>query len=174
MAKDRCIVVDWGTTNVRAYRLAGDGRILERRESRQGIMNVADGGFRAALDALLADWRGGGDTPVVLSGMIGSRQGWVEAPYAECPVDARRLAQGLVPVPGLASAWIVPGVLHRGPGGTHDVMRGEEVQIFGALPGDARGPRTLCLPGTHSTWAVVEDGVQIGRASVGERVCQYG
>src|SRR3546814_10587884 len=83
MAKDRCIVVDWGTTNVRAYRLAGDGRILERRESRQGIMNVADGGFRAALDAVLADWRGGGDTPVVLSGMIGSRQGWVEAPYAE-------------------------------------------------------------------------------------------
>lgn len=158
MAPRRRIVVDWGTSNLRAYLLGEDGKVSDRRESRQGIMRVGDAGFRPVLDALIAGWRDAEPLPpVLLSGMVGSRQGWVEAPYVACPATARDLADGLVPAPGMTAAWIVPGVVSRSAEGGHDVMRGEEVQVFGALAG-AGGRHVLCLPGTHSKWAVVEDG----------------
>jgi 2-dehydro-3-deoxygalactonokinase len=37
-------------------------------------------------------------------------------------------------------------------------MRGEEVQIFGALQLSGRDSATLVLPGTHSKWAHVDSG----------------
>ncbi len=43
-----------------------------------------------------------------------------------------------------------------------DVMRGEETQIFGALqidPALGTGSRLFVLPGTHSKWAIVDQGV---------------
>jgi len=86
---------------------------------------------------------------IILSGMIGSRQGWVEAPYLACPASPEDLAAQLVEVPG-ARVWIVPGVI-RG-GAMPDVMRGEETQIAGvlALSPDPAGTLRLVLPGTHS------------------------
>ena len=38
-------------------------------------------------------------------------------------------------------------------------MRGEELQIFGALEQLGPGRHLLCLPGTHSKWALLEDGI---------------
>lgn len=160
------ILVDWGTTNLRAY-LVESGpegpRILERTASDQGIL-AASGRFSAALDAAVGAWRrADAALPILMSGMIGSRQGWVEAPYADCPAGIAAVARQLVPVPGVERARIVPGVAFHGSGtgdargaAAHDVMRGEEVQIFGAL-GDAPSG-ILCLPGTHSKWARVEAG----------------
>ena len=159
------IVIDWGTTNVRAYRLdaAGGtgGAVRDRRASAHGIVNMPDRAFRAAFDALIGDWLAAAPgTPVLMAGMIGSRQGWVEAPYAACPITVADLAAAVVAVPELPDVAIVPGVSYRAPGDRYDVMRGEEVQIFGALAGALQraGDGVLCLPGTHAKWAVAAGG----------------
>jgi len=149
------IAVDWGTTSARAYRLDARGAVLESRAAPLGVTQVAAGGFAEALARLLADWDA---TPVprIASGMIGSRQGWVEAPYLECPAALSALADGLVPTPG-GRLLVVPGLRTRDANGMPDVMRGEETQIVGAV-GRSDARMLLALPGTHSKWACVENG----------------
>src|SRR5215469_12506050 len=127
------IAVDWGTSSFRAYRLDKAGGVREMRTAPAGILTVAAGGFPAALEAQLADWLD--DVPIVMSGMIGSRQGWREVPYVECPADAAAIARGIVPVDWGTGrlAWIIPGLTCRDAASVPDVMRGEETQILGAL-----------------------------------------
>jgi len=147
-ARVAVIAVDWGTSSLRVYRLDPIGRILQSRTSDQGILNVASGQFARVLEEQIAGWN---ETPILMSGMVGSRQGWREAPYVQCPAGFDEIAAQLVEVrPG---AWIVPGLSCRDASGVPDVMRGEEVQILGS---SAEG--TVCLPGTHSKWVVVENG----------------
>ena len=93
------ICVDWGTSSFRAYRLASDGAILGRRSAARGIMAVKDGDFAGTLRAEIGHWLAEGETRVLLSGMIGSRQGWVEAPYLPCPAGPDEIAAALVNVP---------------------------------------------------------------------------
>src|SRR5271156_6582152 len=93
------ICVDWGTSSLRAYRLAGDGAILGRRSAARGIMAVMDGDFAGTLRAEIGHWLAEGETRILLSGMIGSRQGWVEAPYLPCPAGPDEIAAALVSVP---------------------------------------------------------------------------
>lgn len=144
------IAIDWGTTSFRAYRLAEDGSILEERASPNGILAVKD--FSAVLARQLAGWPG---QPVLMSGMVGSRQGWTEVPYVQCPAGLPEIARHLVRVRD--DAWIVPGLSFVDESGVPDVMRGEETQLLGVL--DAIGDDCLvCLPGTHSKWARVRGG----------------
>jgi 2-dehydro-3-deoxygalactonokinase len=152
------IYIDWGTTNARAYRIGGDGSLVEKRELKLGILNVPPRGFRDAFETLTKDWREPGSAipPVLMSGMIGSRQGWIEANYATCPAGVEQLAALSVPVPDVPAAWIVPGVKTSGTTGRNDVMRGEEVQILGALKLTGVDEAVICLPGTHSKWAKAE------------------
>lgn len=149
------IAIDWGTTSARAYRLDAGGEVLESRAAPLGVTQVASGRFAEALARLLGDW----DTesvPRIASGMIGSRQGWVEAPYLECPATLSALADGLVRTPG-DRLLVVPGLRTRDASGMPDVMRGEETQVVGAGGGsDARA--LMALPGTHSKWVCVENG----------------
>ncbi len=148
------IAVDWGTTSARAYRLDAEGSVLEAREAPLGIQHVRDG-FAQALEQLLGEWATD-PVPRLACGMIGSRQGWVEAPYVDCPATRDALARGIVTSPDDALA-IVPGLACRDDDGVPDVMRGEETQIVGAVGGGA--PLTLAvMPGTHSKWAIVRDG----------------
>jgi len=150
------IAIDWGTTRARAYRMDRSGRVLGERTEPLGIQQLGGLGFPEALSRLLGDWDGDA-VPRLACGMVGSRQGWREAPYVECPASLESLARGLVETVagGLA---IVPGLATRDAAGIPDVMRGEETQLLGALPADV--PRTLAvLPGTHSKWARVERGV---------------
>jgi 2-dehydro-3-deoxygalactonokinase len=153
------IGIDWGTTNLRAYRFRADGTVLERRDSAQGVARIAGREFEAALLALIRDWlTAEGATPsVVLSGMVGSRQGWLEAPYVPCPAGLPDIAAQRVRAPTETfNGWIVPGLVTEAADGTRDVMRGEEVQIVGALrEGESAH---VIAPGTHSKWAVVEHG----------------
>lgn len=156
------IGIDWGTSSLRGYLLAADGAVLARTESTDGILAAADKGFEAVLATAVAAWRTAGPPlPIVMSGMIGSRQGWVEVPYVDCPADAGCLAKGLHrhAVPSLGAVWIVPGLLLHGgaSAGMPDVMRGEETQVLGALA-DGTASGTLVLPGTHSKWVQVADG----------------
>lgn len=163
------VVVDWGTTNARAYRLGPDGRVTDRRRLPRGIRQVPPDGFPDALAELLGSWVGDdGKCRILMSGMVGSRQGWVEAPYRSCPARLEDLVAALCPVPGLAHARIVPGLCRSNGGTRQDVMRGEEVQVFGAVSGPA--PALLCLPGTHSKWVRYEAGaiVDFATAMTGE------
>lgn len=145
------IAVDWGTTSFRAWRLGPDGAVRDRVAGPFGIRGASDRDFGAALERMIGAWR---PAPVLMCGMIGSRQGWVEAPYVAAPAGLAALAAALAPVPGMDRAWIVPGVAQDPP----DVMRGEETQIMGIAATLAPGRHVLCLPGTHSKWAILEEG----------------
>jgi 2-dehydro-3-deoxygalactonokinase len=138
------IGVDWGTSSFRAFRLAADGTVRDRRASPRGILTIAAGGFATELRQQVGDWLAAGETRVLLSGMVGSRQGWQEAAYLPCPAGSGELAA--------AQVKLVPGLSHEDAAGTPEVMRGEETQIAGVL--DAIGSDGLaCLPGSHSKWA---------------------
>jgi 2-dehydro-3-deoxygalactonokinase len=155
----RLIAIDWGTSSARAYALDAHGTAVAERSLPLGIQRIADGKFAEAL-ATLCGGEVPRDVPLLASGMIGSRQGWVEAPYCQCPAGFDTIAAGLTPVPG-TPLFIVPGLLCRDAGGVPDVMRGEETQIFGALTNDASTRQIVVLPGTHSKWAIVgADGIE--------------
>lgn len=150
------IAIDWGTSSARAYWLDARGDIVRRASAPLGVQKVPPGGYQSALTALLGAAPDPG-VPMLACGMIGSRQGWVEAPYRDCPADARSLASALTTVSGMRLA-IVPGLACRDASGVPDVMRGEETQLLGALGAARDGPiRVVVLPGTHSKWAVVRD-----------------
>jgi 2-dehydro-3-deoxygalactonokinase len=155
MSRTALIGVDWGTTSMRLWHFSKAGEIVARQRSDRGILRVADGKFREALAAVAGDSLTP-DVPILMSGMIGSRQGWIEAPYVFCPADTANLADQLQPVPDMVNARIVPGVAVRDAGGRCDVMRGEETQILGARFGGGR--QLIVLPGTHCKWVLVEDG----------------
>jgi len=154
-ARASLIAVDWGTTSARAYRLDGQGNVLDSRNAPLGVSQVAGGRFAEALSSLLGDWDGE-KVPRIASGMIGSRQGWVEAPYLDCPAPLNALAEAIARTPG-DRLHVVPGLRTRDGNGTPDVMRGEETQVVGAV-GRTRTPLVVVLPGTHSKWVCVEDG----------------
>lgn len=156
------VVLDWGTTRLRAFRLAENGAELDRREAEAGIRNLADGAFEEAFEAIAGDWLPddpGAAPPILLGGMIGSRQGWLEVPYAPCPADPEQLGaltRSLVTRRG-HRLHFAPGLSTR-IGGRADVMRGEELQILGAMQELGPGERLVCLPGTHSKWAEIGGG----------------
>jgi len=153
------IAIDWGTSSFRAYRLAGDGTVVEKRAAPLGIMQVEQGRFAQALHERIGDWLGDGETRVLMSGMIGSRQGWKEAPYVATPAGVEAIAAGMVSVPMHSGhdAWIAPGVSTRDETGVPDVMRGEETQILGVLDALPPAGAWICLPGTHSKWVFVRE-----------------
>ncbi|MDR0246345.1 MAG: 2-dehydro-3-deoxygalactonokinase [Burkholderia sp.] len=163
----RLIALDWGTTSLRAYLMAGARTVLDERAAPKGVMQIGGAGvaiadacdeaFEDVCGAWLDAWPG---LPVVAAGMVGSAQGWREAPYADVPIDAARLGASLQPVQARrgVTVHIVPGLIQRGA--LANVMRGEETQIVGALqaggaPHDPAPARWIGLPGTHSKWVAV-------------------
>lgn len=150
------IGIDWGTTSFRAYRLDGQ-RVMDRLALPLGILAVPTGRFADALQGAIAPWLMAGERHVLMSGMVGSRQGWVEAPYLPCPAAAADLANAAVRVPfDGAEVLLAPGLSCADPAGVPEVMRGEEVQTVGALA-SAGIFAQVCLPGSHSKWARIED-----------------
>lgn len=149
------IGVDWGTSSLRAYRLAPDGAIRARRASPNGILAIPHAGFPAALREIAADWLADGERHILLAGMVGSRQGWVEAPYLPCPADAAAIAAALIDVPFPdATVKLIPGLSDEDDSLVPEVMRGEETQIIGTGLTDG----IACLPGSHSKWVRVQAG----------------
>jgi 2-dehydro-3-deoxygalactonokinase len=152
----RLIGVDWGTSSFRAYLLDEAGRVLDRREAADGILAVED--FDACFERHCGPWADAHpEAAILLSGMIGSRQGWVEVPYCPCPAGADEIARRLVRHTSARGRKIafVPGLSWRSPSGADDVMRGEETQILGVA---GPGRYVLVLPGSHSKWVEVVDG----------------
>ena len=149
------VAIDWGTSHARAYVVDTDGRVVAERAAPVGVGAIRDGDFGGALARLLGDWTALA-VPRVASGMIGSRQGWVEAPYVTCPAGAASVAAAISRTPGGELA-VIPGIIVRDEAGVPDVIRGEETQVFGAVRDDERDLLAV-LPGTHSKWVHVARG----------------
>jgi 2-dehydro-3-deoxygalactonokinase len=150
------IAVDWGTSSLRGARLDEAGRVLEEKNAPLGILNVPNGDFAGVFVSLFSDWMKPAGTVCLISGMAGSRQGWIEAPYVACPAGPDELMRHLLWIePGRIA--IVPGLSDE-QGDVPDVMRGEEVQIFGAMRLAGLVDGLFVLPGTHSKWATVQGG----------------
>ena len=156
------VVVDWGTSRLRARLVDGSGRTVETRADDRGIAAVAPGTHETVLRSLVGPWLRAEPAATVLAfGMVTSRDGWVEVPYVPCPFDAAALAAGSVPRDfgdGLRVRFL-PGARDAGARPYPDVMRGEETELVGCAAGDARA---VVLPGTHAKWARVEDGSVTG------------
>ncbi|SHE36571.1 2-keto-3-deoxygalactonate kinase [Modicisalibacter ilicicola DSM 19980] len=152
------VAIDWGTSNFRAFLVDADsGECLDSRRSDAGLRALRGDEFPHYCAAQVNEWRDGGRVPVYLAGMVGSARGWSEAPQLDLPVAASDLARHVVAAPGLDNAWLVPGVKVVEPARV-DVMRGEEIQAFGALAAAESDTALCCLPGTHSKWASLEAG----------------
>jgi 2-dehydro-3-deoxygalactonokinase len=152
----RFILVDWGTTRVRAYLVEGR-TIAERVEADEGVSALSQGQHADVFRRLCAPWLDHApDLPVALVGMVGSREGWVEAPYAACPAGPADVARAMIAVDlgGGRQGHIVPGLSCEPAPGAADVMRGEETLAFGA--GVENG--LICLVGTHPKWVEMRDG----------------
>jgi 2-dehydro-3-deoxygalactonokinase len=168
-SETRLLALDWGTSSLRAHRLAAGGATLETRELARGIAHIVRDsgagrdGFERAFDDACADWtREFPAVPLIACGMVGSAQGWRETPYLEVPGSLDRLASALTQVRSASGATLhlVPGLIERGR--LPSLMRGEETQIAGALDvagltASSGAPILIGLPGTHSKWAQVHD-----------------
>jgi 2-dehydro-3-deoxygalactonokinase len=152
------IGVDWGTSRLRVATVGAAGAVLAEHSADAGILSVRDGDFAGVLRAAIAALGTPPDLPVILSGMITSRQGWHELPYLPCPAGVGDLAGAIrrVDEPGLGPLHFITGLSSTGADGIPDVMRGEETQILGQ--DDLAAGEAVVLPGTHSKWVVVEAG----------------
>ncbi|MBV1704810.1 MAG: 2-dehydro-3-deoxygalactonokinase [Hyphomicrobiales bacterium] len=161
------IAVDWGTSRLRAWLVGADGAVAGRVEAPAGVQSVAPGGHAATLAAACGAWLSEHPAaPVAMAGMVGSRNSWVEAPYARAPCGLEEIAARCAAVPpsaelGDRAIFVVPGVDARGSDGAYDVMRGEETQALGAGVDDG----LVCLPGTHGKWVAMERGRIAGFAT---------
>ncbi|MEO6919169.1 MAG: 2-dehydro-3-deoxygalactonokinase [Collimonas sp.] len=180
----RLIALDWGTSSLRAYRLGAGGERLELRALPWGVMQLpeagteANAGFEAAFEQACGDWlRAAPETPVIAAGMVGSRQGWNEAPYLEVPIAVDQIGGNLTCLRNRHGQLIhiVPGLIQHSQ--LPNVMRGEETQVVGMLAlhrrhgyprsNDAAQDILIGLPGTHSKW------VQIHDAKAGSEVTRF-
>lgn len=149
------IALDWGTTRARAFLISGTGEVLERRIADRGIQSVPAGGYPEAFAELAGDFRETApDAAIVLAGMVGSRNGWIEARYVPCPASPAEIAANAIKaaIDAATTATILPGL--SCDDGAFDVMRGEETLIVGLGLSDG----IACLPGTHSKWAEIRQG----------------
>lgn len=153
------IALDWGTTSLRAVLMDSRGETLREASSTDGILSAVERGFPQVFDSTVGGWlQDYPESAVLAAGMIGSRQGWCEAPYVPCPAGFSELGQALTWIKNASvPIGIVPGLVVHHSTGAPDVMRGEEVQVFGALDLLGVSDGIFVLPGTHSKWVVVED-----------------
>jgi 2-dehydro-3-deoxygalactonokinase len=153
------VAVDWGTSNLRAWGIGADGGIAFERSSADGMGKLNPEDYPGVLSGLLA---GCLDHPVdvLVCGMAGARQGWMEAPYVDAPALLTALGRHAV-APHMESRQfavrILPGVCQRREG-VEDVMRGEETQLLGLLAGRPGFAGTVLMPGTHSKWVSLAEG----------------
>lgn len=153
------LACDWGTTNLRAWLVGGDGAVLAERELALGVGKLGPGEAERRFHDEVRPAMGAEGAPAILCGMIGSNLGWKAVDYVPCPAGLDDLRAGLASVAD--GVRIVPGVRGEGIAGAPDVMRGEETQVVGWLlqdPARLRGRHVICHPGTHAKWILVEDG----------------
>ena len=156
------LIIDWGTTNFRAFAMSKDGREISRIEKHIGLLSIEHGQFSKALEQELSEWIAEYHRlPIFMAGMVGSQQGWHDVPYVTTPAKLGDIAKNAFSfdLEWGAKARIFPGIKHMNAQNQFDVMRGEEVQLIGASSLLAKENFHAILPGTHSKYAKVTDGV---------------
>lgn len=162
MANPAYVAVDWGTSSFRLWLIGDDGSVLGESRGSEGMTVAAKTGFAEVLAAHLEKVAAPTDIPVIACGMVGAKQGWVEAGYTDVPASLSAILTGAVSVPGQSrDIRILPGLAQRDKA-SPDVIRGEETQLLGALGPDNSGAQAVCMPGTHSKWVHVQEGEVIG------------
>ena len=155
--------VDWGTSNMRVWLMAENGAVLGETRSEEGLTRIQDRNFESVLETKLAELGARSDLPVIICGMAGSKQGWLEAKYIETPAELFAVTGQAVRVPhSRRDVRILPGVSHN-DSSAPSVMRGEETQLLG-LPSHA-GIQTVCMPGTHCKWVSLDHTTVLGFAT---------
>ncbi|WP_029039984.1 2-dehydro-3-deoxygalactonokinase [Cucumibacter marinus] len=161
------LAIDWGSSNRRLWGLNDAGNIVWHAADNVGGAGLSPDQFEPALMAAIADLELGIEVPIVICGMAGSRQGWVEAPYLEAPTALSELARHTARAAAhelTQAVFLVPGIADR-QNGRFDVMRGEETQVLGLLSAQPGFRGSICTPGTHSKWIAIENDLLIGFAT---------
>lgn len=149
------IAVDWGTSNLRIWVIGTSGDVIKEIISDQGMSCLTPEQFEPLLLSHIQPWLGANTTPVIACGMVGSRQGWIEAPYDTVPAKPATRSVKIATTDPRLDVRVISGIQQRDPS---DVMRGEETQIAGFLSDKPNYFGQLCLPGTHSKWVTITDG----------------
>lgn len=152
---EKWIAVDWGTSTFRAY-LVQNNKVSDTIETKDGMKFVKSHLFEQTLLSLIDRWLDDDEiTEILASGMVGSKQGWEEAPYQQIPCNLKKLNH-ITPTlkDNRISLKIFSGISQ-----THqpDIMRGEETQIAGFLNETPNFNGSICLPGTHSKWVEIRN-----------------
>ena len=159
MTSKNFVVMDWGSTNIRAF-LYINGKQTQVTKSAEGVTVVRGKDCEGAFDRLTADWfQKYGPLPVIMAGMVGSINGWADAQYLKCPVDLAELPDHLTEVKHSKGykIRIIPGLCVKDPD-NYNVIRGEETQLAGAIK--KQPSKVFLMPGTHCKW-VLADGTKI-------------
>lgn len=144
------IAVDWGTSNLRAWAMSTSGDVLAEATSADGMGTLNRDEFEPAFLKLASPWLDG-KPPVIACGMVGSRQGWQEAPYRSVPTKpCGQVLTRVETIDPRLSVHLISGLKQAIPA---DVMRGEETQLAGLIAADPSFDGVVCLPGTHTKWA---------------------
>lgn len=158
MADTEWVAVDWGTSNLRVWVFGAGLTLLAERSSDDGMGSLTPEAFEPALLKLIGQHLpAAGTVPVICCGMVGAKQGWQEAPYAETPCAPPGIAEAVrvATLEPRLDLRILPGVKQLQPA---DVMRGEETQIAGYLAQNPDFDGVICLPGTHTKWVHISAG----------------
>jgi 2-dehydro-3-deoxygalactonokinase len=149
------VAVDWGTSSFRGWLMSAGGEVLAESRGSEGMLHCSSTGFAPVLRDHLARLGASDALPVLICGMAGARQGWVEAPYLKTPTRLDALHEGAVRIDAATDIRILPGIAQP-RADRPDVMRGEETQLLGVTEPDFTG--LVCIPGTHSKWVRIEAG----------------
>ena len=150
--------VNWGSSNFRAYRIRGDGLLLDQWIQPAGVSGMDKASMAGLIEELDARWAGHG--PIYACGMIGSNIGWQEVPYALAPASLAKISETTAHTHiGNVQVRIVPGVTcKRTFDGGPDILRGEEIELFGFSTIQSGFDGLLALPGTHTKWVMFHSG----------------
>ncbi|MEM5481139.1 2-dehydro-3-deoxygalactonokinase [Pseudoalteromonas fuliginea] len=166
------IIVDWGSSNFRAFLVDNKGMILDTVNGEQGVLSIKNGCLETVLLSYISDWLLEYKMPIIMAGMVGGAIGWQDTGYVNTPVNLDSMSVSLCKANNKAGLRIsiVPGIKYVMENNVCDVMRGEEVQVFGAvldveqtageLSNQTLGETMFCLPGTHSKWVEVAKDTQ--------------
>jgi 2-dehydro-3-deoxygalactonokinase len=149
------VAVDWGTSSFRGWLMSANGEAIAESRGSEGMLHCVSSGFAPVLRHHLEKLGASDAMPVLICGMAGARQGWVEAPYLKTPTRLEALHEGAIRVDAPGDIRILPGIA-QARADRPDVMRGEETQLLGVTEPDFTG--LVCIPGTHSKWIGIERG----------------
>lgn len=153
------IAVDWGSSLVRVWAMDAQGKVVATQQSSQGANRLQNTEYEATLLNLIEPWlENHQSVPVLIAGMAGSRQGWQEAAYLNLPWSWAKQAQStfVVTQDSRIRVYLLSGLKQLHP---PDVMRGEETQVIGLLTQQPDFNGVVILPGTHSKWVRLQEGV---------------